>query len=274
MKTFGHGQSDDFYALRYSPELQTLRDAIFREVYEDYFGQSSWISTADYDRSIGWLEVTPHARVLDVACGGGGPALRLARHTGCSVVGIDSNAQAVAGARALAREQGLSGRVLFECHDASEPLPFSESAFDAVVCFDALVHLPNRPRVFAGWAHILAPGGRLLFTDQVMTGPISNEEIAARTIVGYFLLAGSGYDQRLLSEAGFELLRREDLTVSLQEIARRHCAAREANAALLRAAEGDEEFERQSRYRAVAEVLARERRLSHYVFVARKALRA
>jgi hypothetical protein len=32
-------RSYDFYALRYSPERQNLRDLIFREVYEDYFGQ-------------------------------------------------------------------------------------------------------------------------------------------------------------------------------------------------------------------------------------------
>jgi ubiquinone/menaquinone biosynthesis C-methylase UbiE len=160
------GQLYNFYAMRYSPELQTLRDAIFREVYDDYFGQSSWMSTADYDRTSGWLDVTPHAHVLDVACGGGGPALRLARLVGCSVVGIDSNAQALANAKALAQEQGLSDRVLFERHDASQPLPFPDNAFDAVVCFDALVHLPNRPRVFAEWARILAPGGWLLLTTR------------------------------------------------------------------------------------------------------------
>jgi len=262
------GQSYDFYAMRYSPERQNLRDAIFREVYDDYFGQSSWMSTADYDRSIEWLDVTPHDHVLDIACGGGGPALRLARLTGCSVVGIDSSAQALANAAALAQKQGLSDRVRFECHDASQSLPFPDSTFDAVVCFDALVHFPNRPRVFAEWARVLAPGGRLLFTDQVMTGPISNEEIAARTIVGYFLLAGPGYDERLLREAGFDLLRCEDMTVRLHQIAQRHCTAREAHADMLRAAEGDEEFEKQNRYRAVTELLAREHRLSHFVFLA------
>lgn len=260
--------SYDFYAMRYAPERQKLRDAIFREVYDDYIGQSSWMSTADYDRSIGWLDLTPRAHVLDIACGGGGPTLRLARLTGCSVVGIDRSEQALANAAALAQEEGLNDRVRFECHDASRSLPFPDGAFDAVVCFDALAHLPNRPRIFAEWARVLAPSGRLLFTDQVMTGPISNEEIAARTIVGYFLLAGPGYDERLLREAGFELLRCEDMTVRLHQIAERHCAARKAHADTLRAAEGDEEFERQNRYRAVTELLAREHRLSHIVFLA------
>ena len=86
----------DFYETRYAPERQRLQDMIFREVYDDYFGQSSWITTASYDRFYRWLEVTSEARVLDVACGNGSPALRLAGAFGCTVVGIDSNAHAIA----------------------------------------------------------------------------------------------------------------------------------------------------------------------------------
>jgi ubiquinone/menaquinone biosynthesis C-methylase UbiE len=261
----------DFYAARYAPERQKLRDAIFREVYDDYIGQSSWLSTADYDRCIGWLDVTPRARVLDIACGGGGPTLRLARLTGCSVVGIDSNAQALASAAALAQAEGISDHVRFECHDASQTLAFPDGAFDAVICFDALMNLPNRPRILAEWARVLVPGGRLVFTDQVMTGPISNEEIAARTIGFYFLLAGPGYDERLLQEAGFKLLRHEDMTDRMHQIAERHCASRKAHADALRAAEGEEEFGMQNRYRAVAGLLAREHRLSHFAFLATSA---
>jgi ubiquinone/menaquinone biosynthesis C-methylase UbiE len=263
-------QPPDFYGTRYAPEQQYLRDVVFREVYEDYFGQSSWTSTANYDRFHRWLDVTPDASVLDIACGAGAPALRLARSAGCAVVGIDSSADAIANASALAYKQGLSARVHFERHDASQPLPFPDSAFDAVICIDALGHLPDRRRIFAGWARILKPGGRLLFTDQVMTGPLSNAEIAMRTPSVWALLAPAGYNERLLKEAGFELLRCDDMTANLAEIARRHCAARAAHADALRASEGDRVFEEQNRYRTVAEQLARERRLSHLAFLARK----
>jgi SAM-dependent methyltransferase len=155
----------DFYETRYAPERQRLQDMIFREVYDDYFGQSSWITTASYDRFYRWLEVTAEARVLDVACGNGAPALRLAGALfGCTVVGINSNAHAITRASAVARERGLSERVRFEIHDAGQPLPFHDRAFDAVTCMDALGHLPDRPSVFAAWARVLKPGGRLLFT--------------------------------------------------------------------------------------------------------------
>ncbi len=237
-------QPDDFYAARYAPERQSLQDALFREVYDDYCGQSSWTSSAKYDRFNRWLDVTPDAFVLDTACGGGGPALRLAHAAGCSVVGIDINPDAIAKATALAHDQGLSDRVRFERHDASQPLPFPDSVFK--------------------------PGGRLLFTSAVLTGPISNAELAARSPAVLFVLVPPGYDERLLGEAGLDLLRREDTTASLAEIARRHCAARAGHTVALRALEGETLFEVQNRYRAVAERLASECRLSQFAFLAQK----
>ena len=261
----------DFYETRYAPERQRLQDMIFREVYDDYFGQSSWITTASYDRFYRWLEVTAEARVLDVACGNGAPALRLAGALfGCTVVGIDSNAHAITRASAVAHERGLSERVRFEIHDAGQPLPFHDRAFDAVTCMDALGHLPDRPSVFAAWARVLKPGGRLLFTDQVVTGLVSKDEMTRRAPRIYAQFFQSSYNEQLLEQSGFELLRRDDLTADLAELARRHCAARTAHADALRASEGGTVFEEQNGYRAIAEQLARERRLSHLAFLARR----
>jgi hypothetical protein len=42
------GQSHDYYGTRYAPERQRLQDMIFGEVYDDYFGQISWVATANY----------------------------------------------------------------------------------------------------------------------------------------------------------------------------------------------------------------------------------
>ena len=80
----------------------------------------------------------------------------------------------------------------------------------------------------------------------------------------------SGYNERLLGAVGFELLRWEDMSATTAEIAERHCVARKAHVDALRASEGDVVFEEQNRYRAVVGRLARERRLSHLAFFARK----
>ena len=234
------GQPYDYYAYRFAAERQGLQDALLREVYDDYCGQTSWTPTALYDRYFRWIDVAPGTCVLDVACGAGGPALRLARGAGCAVVGIDLNAQAIATATTLADEEGLGNRVRFVCHDATQPLPFPDQTFDAVVCVDALVGLPDRPRLLAEWARVLKPGGPLVFTDPVLAGPLSNAELAARPPSS---CAGpAGLPERLLGEAGFELLRREDVTADLAEIARRHREARAAHAEALQALEGDAVF--------------------------------
>jgi cyclopropane fatty-acyl-phospholipid synthase-like methyltransferase len=152
-------QSSEFYRVRYSGALRQLQDAVFSEVYDDYFGQSSWITTADYDRFFSMLEVARASSVLDVASGWGAPALRLARRTGCSVVGIEINHEAVASATALAEQLDLAARVRFELCDACQPLSFPDGAFDAICCFDALGHFLDRDRLFAEWSRLLKPGG-------------------------------------------------------------------------------------------------------------------
>ena len=83
----------------------------------------------------------------------------------------------------------------------------------AILCIDALNHLPGRSAVFADWARLLAPGGRLLFTDPVtITGLVGAEELAIRSSIGYFDFAPLGEDERLLVAAGLKVLAVEDLT--------------------------------------------------------------
>lgn len=44
----------------------------------------------------GWLDLSAGQTLLDVACGAGGPALRIAAATGCSVIGVDRHQQLAA----------------------------------------------------------------------------------------------------------------------------------------------------------------------------------
>jgi ubiquinone/menaquinone biosynthesis C-methylase UbiE len=136
-------QPYDYYAIRYATDQHALQQVILHAVYDDYRGQTSWMPTAAYDRFHGWLDIRPDGTVLDTGCGAGGPALRLVRRAGCAVVGIDVNAEALATATALAEEQGLSERVRFVRHDASQPLPFPDGTFAAVICIDVLGICPT-----------------------------------------------------------------------------------------------------------------------------------
>ena len=66
------------------------------------------------------------------------------------------------------------------------------------------------------------------------------------------------------------LARREDISADRAEIGRRYCVARATRAEALRLTEGDTVFEVENQFRAAAEQLTRERRVSNIVFLARK----
>ncbi len=261
----------DHYGASYGNFTSALYGEIRRAAFGEDLGQNSWLTADELETFIGWLDLREGARLLDIACGSGGPALRIARRAGCEILGVDIEESAIAVARDQARTQGLAGRAWFERVDASQTLPFQAGSFDALTCIDAVNHLPDRFHVLAEWTRVLRPGGRLLYTDPiVVTGPLSNDEIAVRSSIGYFLFAPPGEDERLMDSAGLELLRREDATENMARVAGRWGAARAARAADLRRIEGATTFEGQQEFFRVAERVARERRLSRFVYVAIK----
>jgi len=261
----------DHYGAHYRDFAADVYRDVRREAFGEDIGQNSWLTIDELERFRSWLEVGPGARLLDVGCGSGGLALHLARLTGCEVVGVDLYEEAVADGNRAAREAGLETRASFVQADASRALPFDYVSFDAILCVDAINHLPRRDDILGDWARLLRPGGRLVFTDPVtVTGILTSDEIAIRTSIGYFLFAPPGENERLLTEAGLEVRTVEDTTEHLAEVARRRHDARVKHADAVRQLEGDEAFEGRQRFFDIVATLARERRLSRLVFLAEK----
>ena len=259
------------YDANYGNFQTELYAEIRREAFGEDIGQSSWITADEQDRFLGLLELSPGKRLLDVACGSGGPALRIATKTGCSVVGIDMHEDAVSTANSLAAHDGLSDRAEFRVANAAEPLPFPDAFFDAITCIDAINHLPDRPRVLSDWARLLKPGGRLLFTDPItVTGPLTNHEIAVRGSIGFFLFVPLDYDRTVIAQCGLRLLVCEDVTANMAEMAERRGAARASRSHLLREIEGAETYDGQQTFFAIAAHMAKERRLSRFLYVVEK----
>ena len=113
-----------------------------------------------HDRVVAALEIGPGARVLDVACGTGGVALRAAR-AGADVVGIDISADQLAKARRAAGSEGLA--IQFDEGDCQQ-LPYADAAFDAVVSAFGAIFAPDHERAAAELARVCRPAGRLVLT--------------------------------------------------------------------------------------------------------------
>ncbi len=259
------------YDANYGNFQTDLYAQIRRDAFGEDIGQSSWLTANEQDKFLGWLNLSSGQTLLDIACGSGGPVLRIAERTGCAVVGVDVHKQAIATANSLAAQRGLTERARFEVADATAQLPFPDASFDAITCIDAINHLPNRPRVIADWTRLLKPGGRLLFTDPItVTGPLTNDEIAVRSSIGFFLFVPRDYDERVISQCGLRLLVCEDVTANMASIAERRGAARAAREPALREIEGDQTYEGQQEFFVIASRIAREGRLSRFVYVAEK----
>jgi cyclopropane fatty-acyl-phospholipid synthase-like methyltransferase len=259
------------YSANYGNFQTELYAQVRHEAFGEDIGQNSWLTSDEQDRFLEWLDLSRGKTLLDVACGAGGPALRIAATTGCSIVGIDVHEQAVTTASSLAAERGLAERAEFRSIDASGPLPFSDGSFDAITCIDAINHFSDRPRVIAEWARLLKPGGRLLFTDPItLTGPLTNAEVAVRSSAGFYLFVPNGYDERVIAQCGLRLLEREDVTANLAKVAEARRAARASRRAALREIEGDQAYDGQQEFLTIAARVAREGCLSRFVYVAQK----
>jgi SAM-dependent methyltransferase len=261
----------DLYGTAYGNFATQAQEQVRRETYGEDFGQSSWVTGHEYRRFFHLLGLTAADHVLDVGCGSGGPAVFLARELGCRVTGVDVNEAGIQAGLTLARQAGLEGQVGFRRADVRDPLPFPDGAFDAIVCLDAMCHLPGRGRLLGEWHRVLRPSGRMLYTDPVVvTGLVSNEELATRSSTGYFEFCPPGVNERAIREARFELVGTEDVTENEIEVSRRWHAARQERAAELIRLEGEETFAGLQRFLATVHRLTGERRLSRFAYLGRK----
>jgi SAM-dependent methyltransferase len=271
MKPSGSGKGVDLYGASYRSFATDLYSDIRREAFGQDIGQTGWLTAEEQDLFLGWLELSRPSQLLDLACGSGKPTLRIAQKTGCHVSGVDLHSEAIVSAKANARELGYEGRTKFYQGNAAERLSFADASFDAVTCIDAINHLPDRPAVLQEWHRVLKPGGFLLFTDPiVLTGPMTNAEMAIRTSIGHFVFVPAGYDEVLLKRSGFEVERVEDRTQNMATNAAGWLEARSRRETDLRKIEGDDVFFGQQRFLETAAILAKERRLSRFALLARK----
>jgi SAM-dependent methyltransferase len=252
----------DLFDSTYGHFTDRVLDAIRKETFGVDIGQNSWLTVDEYDRFLAWLNLAADHHVLEVASGSGGPARYVARTAGCRVTGIDSNESGVGTASRMAADSDERGHVRFSVADANARLPFEDGSFDALVCIDSMNHFPDRLAVLQEWHRVLRAGGRALFTDPVViTGPVTNDELALRSSIGLFLFVPPGVNEGLIGRAGFRLMRQEDVTENAARVAGRWHRARNAHKDDLLRIEGRERFDGLQRFFDAVHRLTSQRRL-------------
>lgn len=134
--------------------------------WDEYMGVvgNDFVNLLVWPRTARLLDLQPEERVLDVACGNGLYALRLAEMGGL-VVGIDFSADLIA--RAKAHSSGYTGRIRYHVIDATDRpalLSLGEGQFDAAVCNMALFDIADISPLADSLRRLLRPGGRFIFS--------------------------------------------------------------------------------------------------------------
>jgi cyclopropane fatty-acyl-phospholipid synthase-like methyltransferase len=228
-----------------SPLMSQLR----QEAYGEDIGQHSWVTAEDLRSDAPRLKLTPAAQLLDLGCGPCGPLTFLMKTTGCTGIGLDSSAAALSAGRRRAQSLGLDDRLTVCETDLDSALPIATATVNAAISLDVVLHLRDRLRTFTEIARVLMEGGRFLYTDAaVVTGAISSEEVAIRSVHSFTQFCAPGFNERTLEEAGLALLQTEDRTHGVLSNARGRLEARLRHQAELEQLEGVEGFARYQGY--------------------------
>lgn len=143
------------------------------------------------------LDGLDQPRVLDAGCGPGTPGLGRADRA----VGLDLSREQL---RLLDERVPAAARV----QGGLAALPFRERAFDAVAACNSLIHVPvgDHPAVYAEFARVLRPGGRLLLTEGSGRWSGENPDWLGEGVRMAWDIAGREPTLDALEDAGFALL--------------------------------------------------------------------
>jgi cyclopropane fatty-acyl-phospholipid synthase-like methyltransferase len=125
--------------------------------------------------------------ILDVGCGLGAPALRIAERYGCTITAVNISREQIRQGRQLIEQRRMSHRVSLVRGDA-RALDFPDESFDAIVCLEAAgdicVSEPDKERFLHELHRVLRPGGCIGFSDLALhTNPPRTDNHTLRAVL-------------------------------------------------------------------------------------------
>ncbi len=132
---------------------------------------------------------SPHRhdrRLLDVASGRGGAAIRAFQEYGVKVTGVDFTEYNVRRAAANARKQGVWSDVDFQMGDAHN-LPIADEAVSLAWSIESPAHFKDKPQFLSEINRVLKPGGCLAMSELLVVEPVAKASDANKEIYDNFL---------------------------------------------------------------------------------------
>lgn len=154
--------------------------------------------------------IGPGERFIDLGCGVGQPAIRLAEAKGCSVDGVTISKFQQQNATERAKAEGLADRLRF-FHGSALDLPFADGSYDGGWFFESIFHMGQRAALREA-ARVLKPGATLVLTD-LPTLPSTTDDFLefVRQHIHSTFIPKEDYPG-LMADTGFELVQIDDVT--------------------------------------------------------------
>jgi 2-polyprenyl-3-methyl-5-hydroxy-6-metoxy-1,4-benzoquinol methylase len=171
-----------------------------------------------FDESVLMLAARQNMHVLDVGCGSGVLAHRLAVQCGSKVIGIDSNPSAIK----FAREQYFHANLTFQFGRVDE-IDFPPNSFDRIAFLEVIEHVyeGQARAILKIFRRLLRPGGRLVISTPNLRSlwpiiewtldriPLTAKMKEEQHVTGYHSSSLAG----LIATAGFKLVESRQLFV-------------------------------------------------------------
>ena len=169
-------------------------------------------------------------KVLDVGCGIGGPARKLASKFGCHVTGLDLSKEYCRAAEIINDHIGLRNEIKIQQGNALE-MPFNDEVFDVAFIQHVLMNIENKNRLFSQISRVLSPKGRLVI-NTICTDtktPVLYPVIWANSPDISFLLSAKDLHELIINSGFKQRSWNDDTKKVLEGIERARTAPRSDN---------------------------------------------
>lgn len=167
-------------ALHYDSVVDAWGDLLEEDLHYGYFqtGSESLVDATNEltNQMLGLAKPAPADEVLDIGCGTGKAACRIAGEFSARVTGVSPSQVCIARAAAMAAHAGLSDRAGFQIGDGTA-LTFADASFDLVWVMESSHLMQDKPALISECARVLRPGGRLVLCDIVLHRKLPLQEM-------------------------------------------------------------------------------------------------